>query len=119
MVNTLPFAQYRGSDNLTVIVQRGLMMNKWLVPLFFALLSSNLMADSFRCGNGVIKSGDSSNRLVKKCGDPVRKYSAKETIYDNGRRYDAGVVNWVYERRGKKDMIVSVRSGIVIKIQPN
>jgi len=28
-----------------------------------------------------------------------------------------GASNWVYDRKGKKDMVVSIRSGTVIKIQ--
>ena len=42
-------------------------MNKGLLFVFFVLLSSTAMADSFRCGNGVIKSGDSS-RVIETAG---------------------------------------------------
>ena len=87
-----------------------------LVLLALVLLSSQVNAGSFRCGRKLVKLGESSNALVKKCGSPVRKYSGKETVSDQGRQLRVGVSNWVYERRGKKDMIVSVRSGTVIKI---
>lgn len=83
------------------------------------MLSSSADADSFRCGTALVKSGDSVNTLMKTCGEPQRKYNTYETINDHGRKYSAGVSNWVYERRGKKDMIVSVRGGVVIKIQPD
>jgi hypothetical protein len=92
-------------------------MSRFLLAVLFILCTSNSHASSFRCGRTLVKVGESSNALVKKCGHPVRKYSSKETVSENGRRVRAGVSNWVYERKGKKDMIVSVRDGDVIKIQ--
>ena len=94
-------------------------MVKGLTLVFSVLLSCNALADSFRCKGGVVKNGDSVNILMKKCGDPQRKYSTYESINNHGRRYDAGVINWVYERRGKKDMIVSVRNGVMLKASPD
>ena len=54
---------------------------------------------------------------MKKCGSPVRKYSSSEEIKERGHLTRQAVSNWVYERRGKKDMIVSVRRGTVMKLQ--
>lgn len=88
-----------------------------MLCVVFTVFSVNAVADSFRCGRSLVKPGESSNALIKKCGDPLRKYSSKETVNDDGRQSRVGVSNWVYERRGKKDMIVSVRSGTVIKIE--
>ena len=85
--------------------------------LVFNFMIGTVVADSFRCGRALVKLGESNNALIKKCGDPVRKYSSKESLYDQGRAVQASVSNWVYERRGKKDMIVSVRSGVVVKIE--
>ena len=92
-------------------------MIKGMVFVFFILLSTSAFSDGFRCGNALVKDGDSINMLLKKCGDPIRKYSANVDINDHGRRYSTSVTNWVYERSGKKDMIVSVRNGEIIKIQ--
>ena len=92
-------------------------MSRLLLCAMFALVFSDVCADSFRCGRSLVKPGESSNALMKKCGDPVRKYSSKETIREHGRQSRVGVSNWVYARKGKKDMIVSVRSGTVVKIQ--
>lgn len=55
--------------------------------------------------------------LIKKCGKPARKFSSKQTFSDKGRQLNVAVSNWVYERHGKKDMIVSVRNGAIIDIQ--
>lgn len=92
-------------------------MNKLMLCAVLVLVYSNTPADSFRCGRSLVKPGESSNALMKKCGDPLRKYSSRETVYEHGHQSTVGVTNWVYARRGKKDMIVSVRSGAVIKIQ--
>lgn len=95
------------------------MKQLFVIVLFsaFALISANASADSFRCGNSVIKVGDSVNLLMNKCGEPRRKYTTYEAINDHGRTYNSGVSNWVYARTGQKDMIVSVRSGVVVKTQ--
>ena len=81
------------------------------------LVSIHASAGSFRCGRKIVKEGESTNALIKKCGNPVRKYSSKEVVYDAGRQQRIGLSNWVYERKGKKDMIVSIRGGAVMKIQ--
>ena len=89
-----------------------LLLFTWLI-----LLSSDLQANSIRCGNKVVKTGDSANQLLKRCGKPMRKYSGKELATEEGRRLDVTVSNWVFERYGKKDKIVSVRNGTVIRIR--
>lgn len=88
----------------------------WLLMLSISI-SGTALAESFRCARKVVKPGDSGNMLIKKCGKPVRKFSSKEMVYEGGRQSNLAVSNWVYERNGKKDIIVSVRSGTVIKIK--
>ena len=92
-------------------------MNRTLLFAICILLSNPAPADSFRCGRSLVKVGDSANTLIKKCGDPVRKYTSKENINDHGRQIRTGVSNWVFPRKGGKDMIVSVYSGSVVKMQ--
>lgn len=92
-------------------------MQKSLLLAAFLILSGNASADSFRCGRSIVKVGDSSNKLLKKCGDPVRKYSSKAFVNNNGRQVRASVSNWVYARKGGKDMIVAVYSGVVVKLK--
>ena len=92
-------------------------MIRLIISALFLVLCSDLDADSFRCGRTIVKPGDSSNVLLKKCGKPIRKYSSKETVTDQGRQSRVAVSNWIYERNGKKDMIVSVRSGSVVRIE--
>ena len=89
-----------------------LLLITWLI-----ILSSDLSANSIRCGNKVVKTGDSGNQLIKKCGEPVRKFSGKEFSTENGRSSNVTVSNWVFERDGKRDMVVSVRNGTIIRIK--
>jgi hypothetical protein len=98
---------------------KGSPMNRKLIFIILTLLSGNLAADSLRCGSKLVKTGDSSNTLINKCGNPVRTFNTYETINDHGRRYEASVSNWVYERSGKKDMIVTIRKGEVLNIRPD
>jgi len=91
-------------------------MHRALLLVIFMLLSSNTPADSFRCGRSIVKVGDSSNSLIRKCGDPAKKYTSKEIINNQGRQFRAGVSNWVYARKRGKDMVVAVYSGVVVKM---
>ena len=81
------------------------------------LLSNEGYADSIRCGRALVKEGDSSNVLIKKCGQPARKFGSKETVKRDGRQVRVSVSNWIYERYGKKDMVVSVRNATVVKVR--
>lgn len=81
------------------------------------LASSRAQAASFRCGTRIVIIGDSVSRLVRSCGKPELKYKARETIREDGRRQTTGVTHWVYDRGRRKSMVVSVRSGKVVKIE--
>lgn len=81
------------------------------------LVSSQAQAASFRCGTRIVIIGDSVSRLVRSCGKPELKYKARETIREDGRRQTTGVTHWVYDRGRRKSMVVSVRSGKVVKIE--
>ena len=92
-------------------------MSKMVLMVCCMLCSGAVAADSLRCGGKLVRAGESSNALVKKCGQPARKYSAREVVSENGRQQAVSVSNWVYPRRGKKDMIASVRSGTVVRLR--
>lgn len=92
-------------------------MHRAALLVVIMLLSGNTPADSFRCGRSIVKVGDSSNSLIRKCGAPIRKYTSKEIIQNQGRQFRTGVSNWVYARNGGKDMVVVVYGGVVVKMQ--
>lgn len=92
-------------------------MRGLLYILVLIFLSWNVSADSFRCGRKIVKTGDTVNVLMKKCGKPQRKFSSRTTIHENGRQSKVAVSNWVYQRTRKNDVVVSVRSGTVVQVQ--
>ena len=89
---------------------------KLLLLLLLMSVCMQAQGGSFRCGTKIVVTGDSISRLLKVCGQPSLKYSAKESIRSNGGKKSTGVSNWIYERGRKKNMVVSVRSGKVVKI---
>ena len=95
-------------------------MLKKIIHLSLILLLSlsilDVHAGSFRCGTRLVKTGDSINRLIDACGNPSLKYKAKESVRSSGSRKMTGVTNWIYERGSKKNMVVSIHSGKVVKI---
>ena len=92
-------------------------MNKVLVIVIFTLLSCSASAESFRCRGKLVKSGDTVNALLKKCGDADRTFQTTETVNNRGYVSQIYITHYVYERSGQKDMIVTVRDNIVTKIQ--
>jgi hypothetical protein len=94
-------------------------MNKVLVIVIFTLLSCSASADSFRCKGKIVKSGDTVNALLKKCGDADRTFQTTETVNNRGYVSQIYITQYVYERSGQKDMIVTVRDNVVIKISPD
>lgn len=88
-------------------------------PILILILAFPAMqADggSFRCGTRLVITGDSVNRLIESCGQPALKYKAKAAVREDGSKKMTGVTNWIYERGRRKNMVVSVRSGKVVRI---
>ena len=94
-------------------------MHKVLVIVIFILISCSASADSFRCHRKVVKTGDSVNSLLKKCGDPDRTFQTAETVNNRGFMHEVYVTHYVYERGSKKDVIITVRDNVVTKISPD
>ena len=93
------------------------MKKQTLIAISIAMLTTTTQASTLRCGQKLVKPKDSTNALIKKCGNPVRKYSSKQDTNIQGRSKRVSVSNWIYERRGKKDMIVSIHDGTIINIE--
>jgi len=91
-------------------------MNKVLVIVIFTLLSCSASAESFRCRGKLVKSGDTVNALLKKCGDADRTFQTTETVNNRGYVSQIYITHYVYERSGQKDMIITVRNNIVTKV---
>lgn len=87
-----------------------------LITAIALLWSFHAQAGGFRCGTKLVVTGDPVSRLVRNCGQPAYRYKSSESIGGRGKTRLSGVTNWVYERGRRKDMIVSVQGGRVVKI---
>lgn len=81
------------------------------IVLMLAALSAG--ADGFRCGTRLVLVGDTVARLTRACGSPDRTFRSRIKL----RGSSAPVTQWLYERRGKRAMIVSIRGGTVVRIE--
>jgi len=82
-------------------------MNKVLVIALCSLLSGSASADSFRCKGKIVKTGDTVNALLKKCGDADRTFQTVETVNNRGYVSQIHITHYVYERSQQKDMIMT------------
>ena len=94
-------------------------MDKVLVIVLCSLLSCSASADSFRCRGKIVKTGDTVNALLKKCGDADRTFQTAETVNNQGYVSQIYITHYVYERSQQKDMIITVRDNVVTKISPD
>ena len=74
-------------------------------------------ADGLRCGQKLVKDGDSVGRLIDVCGMPVHKSSGKVSLREAGRTRSVTVQQWYYERGRSSAAVVSVRNGRVVAIE--
>jgi hypothetical protein len=74
-------------------------MLRCLLPLSCLLLTQPALADSMRCGNRLVASGDHPGEVLAKCGAPF--YEERKTIYRSGTpRYQP---NWADSYRWRHD----------------
>lgn len=74
-------------------------------------------ADGLRCGQKLVKDGDSVGRLIEVCGSPVHKTSGTVSLREAGRTRSVTVQQWYYERGRRGTAVVSVRGGRVVAIE--
>ncbi len=82
------------------------------------LPAQNALADSFRCGTQVVRSGDEESALVKACGEPLRRDSAKERVGSGSSQKTVRVQRWYYKRSGRKlERVVMLYDGKIIAVR--
>ena len=87
-----------------------------ILAILLMIMVTNTWADGFRCGTRLVLEGDPVSRLSQACGKPEDRFPARVELQENGKQVHASVSQWVYQRRGKKPMIISVRNGRVVRI---
>lgn len=90
------------------------------VPLLAAILlvaTQNAAADSFRCGQQLIYSGDTVAEVLRVCGEPKHKDRSRESVRIDGTERTVSVERWYY-RHGRRSLerIVRIHRGKVISI---
>jgi len=63
-----------------------------------SLLSSGVMASTFRCGTQLVSLGDRSFMVLRKCGEPVARESIGHTLGEYNRQ-ELPIEEWVYGPR--------------------
>jgi hypothetical protein len=91
-------------------------MKHAVVATLSLLAACRADADSFRCGTRLVITGDPVSRLLRLCGPPALKIRSQETVGRGSRASGASVSKWLYERGRKRDVVVSVKNGLVVKI---
>ena len=75
------------------------------------------IADSFRCGRKVVRTGDSPGDLLRSCGEPRYKDRGYENIRVQGRQKKARVERWYYKKSSRRlEQIVVIHKGRIIAI---
>jgi hypothetical protein len=89
------------------------------ISLFILSMLATLTAaaDGFRCGTRLVLEGDSVTRLTHACGAPDRTFKSRIRLGRSSAQASTSVTQWLYERRGKRVMVVSVRGGKVVRIE--
>ena len=80
-------------------------------------LSSELVADSYRCGRKIIQSGDSAADVLRVCGEPRHKDRGRETVRVGGAPQAVSVERWYYKKNSRSlERIIVIHLGKVVAI---
>jgi len=89
-----------------------------LLVLILLLQIESVEADSFRCGQKLVRSGDDQSELLRICGDPIRKDSAQERVGSGSNQKTVKVHRWYYKNSGRKlERVVMLYQGKIIAVR--
>lgn len=75
-------------------------------------------ADSFRCGQRLVRNGDDQSELLRVCGDPIRRDSAQERVGSGSNQKTVKVQRWYYKNSGRKlERVVMIYEGKIIAVR--
>jgi hypothetical protein len=91
---------------------------QFLTVLMLLLFTSDMAADSYRCGRKLVRTGDSSGDLLRICGEPHHKDRGTEKIYANGKTINARVERWYYRKNSRSvERMVLLQGGRIVAIE--
>lgn len=84
----------------------------------FLVLPSTTVADSYRCGRKLIRTGDSSADVLRVCGEPAAKDRGRADVRDGGASRNVPVERWHYKRSKRSlSRVVNIYRGRVVSIE--
>lgn len=93
-------------------------------PFPFSLLVTLLLcavresgADTYRCGQKLVRTGDSPTDVLRVCGEPRRRDRGRERVVLEGAPESVTVERWYY-RQGSRSLehVVMIHGGQVVRI---
>lgn len=79
--------------------------------------ASVALADSFRCGRKLIRTGDSSGELIRLCGEPYHKDRGRARLDIDGINRNVSIERWHYKKSSRSlEHIIVVHHGIVQRV---
>jgi len=93
-------------------------MTSMAALILFSALPLDLQADSIRCGRKVVRTGDSSSLLLRRCGQPLSKDRAYEEVKLKEGRKNVKVERWHYKKSARSlTRAVLIYHGNIVGIQ--
>lgn len=87
----------------------------WIV---FAIPSGLLWADSMRCGQKLVRTGDSPSVLLGRCGEPRHRGKAYAEIRTDDGLRKVRVDQWFYKKNDRSlERIVMIYRGEIVRIE--
>jgi hypothetical protein len=75
------------------------------------------IADSFRCGRKIVRTGDSPGDLLQTCGQPRYKDRGYERVRSQGSQKKVRVERWYYKKSSRQlEQIVVIHKGRIVAI---
>jgi hypothetical protein len=82
------------------------------------LFSELAVADGYRCGRKIVRTGDSLSRLVQVCGEPRLKSTGSSTVEVDGVARKVRVERWHYKRGSRSlEHVVLIYRGRIAAIE--
>lgn len=79
--------------------------------------ASVALADSFRCGRKLIRTGDSSGELIRLCGEPYHKDRGRARLDIDGINRNVSIERWHYKKSSRSlEHIIVAHHGIVQQV---
>lgn len=75
-------------------------------------------ADSYRCGQKIVRDGDTSGELLRICGEPRHRDRGKAWVKVNGSLREVSVQRWYYKKSARSlERIVMIHKGRIAAIE--